>query len=37
MTEMSPELVIRRVADGRVVYSRFFTGDQYMVGAFWRE
>ena len=26
-----------RVADGQVVYSRFFTGDQYAVDAFWRD
>lgn len=26
-----------RVVDGKIVYSRFFTGDQYAVDAFWRD
>lgn len=28
---------LMRVADGQVVYSRFYTGDQYAVDAFWRD
>lgn len=28
---------LMRVAGGRVVYSRFFTGDQYKTDAFWRD
>jgi uncharacterized protein len=27
---------LSHVKDGRIVYSRFFTGDQYAVDAFWR-